>query len=352
MSTYRIEELKIDELEQLTQLFQYNNIEEMIAANAKAIKRNRISIFGLFKQERLIGELHVKYISEDTLEAIKGQRAYLYAFRIHPSEQGKGLGKYLLRGVINKLLSMGYVEFTVGVEEENERAKHLYQTFGFTQVLAHKQESYQGDSYCYDLLIRSQKRLRDFIFVIGPSGVGKSTLCKNLYQHYKSVTLELNQAPEFSSFDGFEEVAGILEEEACWQWTLSSLFCYHKLGFKNIICCDFDDLRTKEIPKVFHRYDYITIKLVCSNYEQNYRQMQNRGEGLINFDLLEKSSQIINSRPLLVNEFAIDIAEKTPDEVCKEAIELVENATTTREYHYEEPNEEWFYSWVRAYKTT
>lgn len=189
---------------------------------------------------------------------------------------------------------------------------------------------------------------RDFIFIIGPSGVGKSTLTKKLYEHYRSTYLEQSQAPEFITRDGRKEVAGLLEEETCWQWTLSTLMCYHRLGYKNIICCDFDDLRTRDIPEVFKGYNYITIKLECSDYAQNYEQMKNRGQGLIDFELLEKCSAKMSQRPLLINEFALDVKGKTPDEVCGEAVRLIETAETCLDYEYEKPPRELFYSWVFA----
>ena len=37
----------------------------------------------------------------------------------------------------------------------------------------------------------------DYIFVIGPSAAGKTTLAKGLYRHYHGVFLEQNMVPEF-----------------------------------------------------------------------------------------------------------------------------------------------------------
>ena len=37
----------------------------------------------------------------------------------------------------------------------------------------------------------------DYIFVIGPSAVGKTTLARRLYKHYKGVYIEQNMVPEF-----------------------------------------------------------------------------------------------------------------------------------------------------------
>ena len=88
------------------------------------------------------------------------------------------------------------------------------------------------------------------------------------------------------------------------------------------------------------------MKLVCSDYQQNYNQMKNRGNGLIDFDLLEKCSNKVNSRPLLVNEFQIDVAGKAPEDVLNEAINIIDNADTVTEYEYTKPSKELFYSCV------
>ena len=49
---------------------------------------------------------------------------------------------------------------------------------------------------------------------------------------------------------------------------------------------------------------------------------------------------------LLVNEFEIDVAGKTPEEVLHEAISLIDSAQTQLDYEYEMLPKEQFYSWV------
>ena len=120
------------------------------------------------------------------------------------------------------------------------------------------------------------------------------------------------------------------------------------MGFRNIVGCDMDDLRTRDIPEVFRGFDYIILRLVCSDYQQNFEQMKNRGDGLIDFELLEKQSKKLRKRPLMVNEYVIDVAGKTPEEVCEEAVKLIDTAKTYREYEYEKQPREMFYSWVFA----
>ncbi len=153
---YSVRKIKINELSVLTTLFNYKDVNEMIAENTRDIKNGDIDIFALFDNEKLIGELRVKYISDDIRFAEKDKRAYLYAFRIHQKYQGRGLGNFLLENVLDILKVNGYSEFTVGVEDENTKARYIYEKYGFTEPIARIKESYQGDSYEYDLLLRKE----------------------------------------------------------------------------------------------------------------------------------------------------------------------------------------------------
>ncbi len=151
---YSVIKLKVTELSMLTTLFNYKDVNEMITENTKDIENGVIDIFALFDRDKIIGELRVKYISDDNRFAEKGKRAYLYAFRIHHKYQGKGLGNFLLKNVLSTLQENGYSEFTVGVEDDNARARYMYEKNGFTETITRIKESYQGDSYAYDLLLK------------------------------------------------------------------------------------------------------------------------------------------------------------------------------------------------------
>ncbi len=189
--------------------------------------------------------------------------------------------------------------------------------------------------------------MKDFIFIIGSSGVGKTTLAKGLYKHYKGVYFEQNMIPEFGIPAGVDE--GKFEEEVMWESSIELLQYFHNKGIKNIIALDFNDLRTRELPLIFKGSNFITIKLISSNYDQNKRQMISRGEkGLLDLELLEVSSKKIMRRALLPNEVILDIAGKTEDEVLIEAISLIDNYVSNLIYEYEMPNKELFYSWVES----
>ncbi|MEE1503285.1 MAG: GNAT family N-acetyltransferase [Acutalibacteraceae bacterium] len=152
---YSVIKLKVTELSMLTTLFNYKDVNEMITENTRDIENGVVDIFALFDRDKIIGELRVKYISDDKRFAVKGKRAYLYAFRIHKKYQGKGLGNFLLENVLTILAENGYREFTVGVEDDNTKARYMYEKYGFAEPITRIKESYQGDSYEYDLLLKA-----------------------------------------------------------------------------------------------------------------------------------------------------------------------------------------------------
>lgn len=149
-----VRKITVSELPRLTELFDYNDIDGMITENTSLIQNEAMDIFILLEGKKLLGELHVSYESDDKLIAIKGVRAYLSAYRVHKDFQGMGLGKFLMKSVIDTLAAEGYSEFTVGVEDDNDRALHIYKKFGFSEVIARKYEEYQGDGYEYNLYLK------------------------------------------------------------------------------------------------------------------------------------------------------------------------------------------------------
>ncbi len=155
--------------------------------------------------------------------------------------------------------------------------------------------------------------------------------------------------PEFISRDGSEPMTGELEELTCWENQVAMLMCFHKLGYKNIIASDIDDLRTADIPIIFKGTDFITIKLVCSDLSQIQEQMRNRpNNGLIDFELQKKMNEKNRKRNPLINEVEIDVAGKSIREVLEQSINIIETTPSCLEYEYEKPPKEMFYSWVFA----
>ena len=191
--------------------------------------------------------------------------------------------------------------------------------------------------------------MKDYIFITGASGIGKTTLANGLLEHYKTTCIEQHMVPEFISRDGIEPMTGELEELTCWETQVAMLQCFHKLGYKNILASDIDDLRTADIPIVFKGTEFITIKLVSSDLHQIQEQMKNRpNNGLIDYELQEKMNTKNRSREPLINEVEIDVAGKSIGEVLEQAINIIETTPSLLEYEYTKPPKEKFYSWVYA----
>lgn len=191
--------------------------------------------------------------------------------------------------------------------------------------------------------------MKDFIFITGASGIGKTTLANGLLKHYRTTCVEQHMVPEFLSRDGSEPMTGELEELTCWENQVAMLMCFHRLGYRNIIASDIDDLRTADIPVVFKGTEFITVKLVCSDLRQIREQMRNRpNNGLIDFELQEKMNEKNLRRDPLINEVEVDIAGKSAEEVLQQALRLIETTPSRLDYAYTKPPKEMFYSWVFA----
>ncbi len=190
----------------------------------------------------------------------------------------------------------------------------------------------------------------DYIFIIGPGAVGKTTLAKALYLHYGGVYVEQNMVPEFVIPDSVED-AGLFEERLCWENTLLQIRYFHDQGFRNIVALDFDDVRTRELPVIFRGSDFVTLKLISSDPGQIMRQMTHRKQhegGLYAPDRVERSNEVIRSRRLLPNEVQIDVAGKTKEEVLAEAIGIIDRFQPDKEYVYTPDDERHYLSWVQG----
>ena len=194
--------------------------------------------------------------------------------------------------------------------------------------------------------------IMDFIFIIGPSAVGKTTLAKELYKHYNGVYIEQNMVPEFIIPENVEDV-GVYEERLCWENTLAQIKFFYEKGLRNIVALDFDDVRVRELPKEFHGYNFIIIRLVSGNPKQITMQMEHRKNnegGLFRPEYIERSNSMIKSRNLLPNEVQVDIAGKSKEEVLTEVVKLIDNFKPVKDYTYELDDEKHYLSWVQSRK--
>ena len=194
----------------------------------------------------------------------------------------------------------------------------------------------------------------DYIFLIGPSAVGKTTLAKGLFAHYQGVYIEQNMVPEFAIPADAADI-GDYEETMCWENVLCQLDFFRRKGCRPIIALDFDDRRAREFPLLFKGSRFIILRLFSSDPEQILRQMIHRRDhegGLFAPENVERSNAVISRRPLLPNEVRLDVAGKTPEAVLNEAIQIIDSFAPALAYTYELPGEDAYLSWVQSRQKT
>ena len=108
------------------------------AQQLKLFEEKKIDKYVIEFDSKFIGEVTAYYVSHTLpAETIPNVRAYFEAFRVCDEHQNKGLGQGLMEFAIDDLKKRGYSEFTIGVEEDNKIAKHIYFKLGFTEVVGY-----------------------------------------------------------------------------------------------------------------------------------------------------------------------------------------------------------------------
>ncbi len=129
----------------------------------KQLDNKEIVIFVVKEEDEIIGEITANYISHSLIEeTIKDKRIYFEAFRIVHKFRGKGYGQSLFNYAIGYFKERNYTEFTIGVEEDNIIAKHIYTKLGFITKIAEGIGD-EFDPSDYSLYLKESKNVKEFI---------------------------------------------------------------------------------------------------------------------------------------------------------------------------------------------
>ena len=160
-----IRKIKLEEIEKLSTLYNHLDFEEFKRQLINDILEHKKDVYVVNKDNQLIGEITVFY-SLDYIATVENIRVYLNAFRIKKEFQNQGLGQELLKYVINDLENKGITEFTIGVEDDNEIAKHIYEKFNFTEIIDRREEKNNKEIYEYNLLLKksNNKKIEKLIY--------------------------------------------------------------------------------------------------------------------------------------------------------------------------------------------
>ena len=163
-SDFIFRKLKKEEFDKLRHSF--NDTDELWKKykemRMKQYDENDVDTYIVELNNQVVGEVTINYSSHDLpTEAIPNQRVYVQAFRIEPSYQGYGLGQKLMDYALLDLENKGITEFTIGVEDDNDIAKHIYFKYGFTKAIDHgKGDMFDPTDYTlYMKKIEKQKLL-------------------------------------------------------------------------------------------------------------------------------------------------------------------------------------------------
>ena len=79
----------------------------------------------------IVGQIFIQYSSGDPRFADGRTRGYLYALRVKPAYQNRGIGRQLIHAAEDNLRQKGMRVATIGVAKTNIRAQRLYARLGY-----------------------------------------------------------------------------------------------------------------------------------------------------------------------------------------------------------------------------
>lgn len=134
MNNYIIEQLKLEEYHKCSNIWNMTTQPLTEKWREEIASGNRLVYIYKVKGE-FIGEGALVFDAGDPDYTIPGKRVYVSRMIVKKEYRGRGIGSEILQFLINKAKEMDYHEITLGVDKDNTTALHLYNKFGFTEVL-------------------------------------------------------------------------------------------------------------------------------------------------------------------------------------------------------------------------
>lgn len=134
MNNYIIEQLKLEEYHKCSNIWNMTTQPLTEKWREEIASGNRLVYIYKVKGE-FIGEGALVFDASDPDYTIPNKRIYVSRMIVKKECRGRGIGSEILQFLINKAKEMDYHEITLGVDKDNTTALHLYNKFGFTEVL-------------------------------------------------------------------------------------------------------------------------------------------------------------------------------------------------------------------------
>ena len=131
---YVIEQLRIEDYPKCGNIWNMES-DPFTQQFYEEIKSGNRLVFIYKINGEFIGEGALIIKNDDPDYTIPDKRVYLSRMIVKPEYRNKGIGGMMLELLINKAKEMGYSEISLGVDLDNQNAVHLYNKFGFTEVV-------------------------------------------------------------------------------------------------------------------------------------------------------------------------------------------------------------------------
>ena len=305
-----IRKIKKEEFEKLKTLFPDNN-EMWIKYKKKRLEqfgKKEIDVFVIEEDEKVIGEITVSYKNDELeTETIPNKRVYLQAFRVDKKYQGQGLGQKLINYCIGYLIKKGYTQFTIGVEDDNEIAKHIYFKLGFNEAID-KGHGDEFDPSEYTLYLKDIDKIeleKDIGILIGEEELG--TLVKSItkvtgglsHRMYKVVTdkgiyaiKELNSGvmkrqDAYSNFIFSEKVTDIVKENgitAIGAIKLKNNDIMRKINNRYFMAFDWIEGKTLKAEEITEKHCEIVGEILAKIHNIDFSKIEDNERKKINIE--------------------------------------------------------------------
>ena len=92
------------------------------------------SCFAVIENGRAAAHVGILHEAADPSMTVPGRRVYIFGLETVPEYRNMGLATLLLQYIFSVYESSGIREFSIGVENKNTTAKHLYEKLGFRKL--------------------------------------------------------------------------------------------------------------------------------------------------------------------------------------------------------------------------
>lgn len=163
--------------------------------------------------------------------------------------------------------------------------------------------------------------MKDFIFIAGAPGSGKSSVAKVLQEKLNSPIFEFGWIPEFRN-TGSKVISYTEEESLAFENLVLVAKNYAKHGFKNVIITDLNNDYIERLPHIFGNYDFAIYTLRINDQAILKRRIldQNRSSEYRDWGKASKINEALQNRQPFQNERFIDVTEQSIENVAAQIL--------------------------------